>query len=72
MWDHYYYYASTILVISTGSICVSLYEILTNNAKIREMAHYSCPIKLMISKKDNLHQTVNSKELVPGDVIVVP
>ena len=31
MWDNYYYYASCILVISTGSVFLSLYETLKNH-----------------------------------------
>lgn len=40
MWDHYYYYASCILIISTGSVFLSLYETVTNHNEIRRMARY--------------------------------
>ena len=44
MWDAYYYYASCILVISTGSVIISLFETLRNNEEVRRMALYSCQV----------------------------
>ena len=67
MWDNYYYYASCIIVISTGSVLISLYETISNHNKIREMARYVCDVKLMTS--NNLSREVDSTELIPGDII---
>lgn len=70
MWDHYYYYASCILFISSGSVLISLYDNLKNNEEIRRMAAYSCEVELM--QFDGTRALTQSTELVPGDVIVVP
>jgi len=70
MWNEYYYYAWCIIVISTISVIVSLYETITNNEDIRKMARYSCGVELMESRTSS--RMIDSKDLVPGDVIVVP
>ena len=70
MWDNYYYYASCILFISTGSALLSLYETIHNHNEIRRMARYQCPVRLM--QPNNSSKEINSTELVPGDVIIVP
>ena len=70
MWDLYYYYASCILVISTGSVLLSLCETISNHNQIRRMARYQCQVRLM--QPNNTSREINSTELVPGDVVVVP
>jgi len=70
MWDCYYMYASCILVISTGSVLLSLYETIKNHNDIREMARYNCRVHLMMPGDKT--REVESTNLVPGDVIVVP
>ena len=70
MWDLYYYYASCILVISTGSVLLSLCETISNHNQIRRMARYQCQVRLM--QRNNTSREINSTELVPGDVVVVP
>ena len=70
MWDSYYLYASCILIISTGSALISLHETQSNNEEIRQMACYTCEVELMTGESSR--RTVESSELVPGDVIVVP
>ena len=67
MWDNYYYYASCILIISTGSVLISLCETISNHNKIRSMARYQCDVRLM--ERNNESRVVVSSELVPGDVI---
>jgi len=70
MWDNYYYYASCILVISSASVILSLYETMSNHNEIRRMARYNCQVCLKSGQStDNM---VNSTELVPGDMVVVP
>lgn len=44
MLDTYYYYASCILVVSTGSALLSLFETLRNNEEVRRLALYSCQV----------------------------
>ena len=46
-WDNYYYYASCILIISVGTVALSLYETIKNNNEIRRMARYHCEVMLM-------------------------
>lgn len=70
MWDEYYYYASSILVISVGTVILSLYETIKNHNEIRKMARYRCPVKLM--EQNNSKRSVDSTDLVPGDIIEVP
>ena len=70
MWDGYRLYASCILIVSTLSVVASLHETVSNNNSIRTMAAYSCTIDLL--KKDRTLKTVNSAELLPGDVIELP
>jgi len=70
MWDFYYYYASCILVISTGSVLLSLHETIKNHNEIRRMARYQCRVRLM--EPNNTTREVDSTDLVPGDVVVVP
>ena len=68
--EHYYYYTICIFVISTGSIVVSLYDMITNNENIRKMALYSCKVNLMEPNKKT--KQVYSEQLVPGDIIEIP
>ena len=71
MWDLYYYYASCILVISTGSVLLSLCETLANHNEIRRMARYQCRVRLMAANGGSSRE-IDSTELVPGDIVVVP
>ena len=71
--DGEYYYAFTIFVISLATIIVTLHEIMTNNTRVRQMALYSCDVKLRRMIKDSYELVdVNSSELVPGDIIEIP
>ena len=70
MIDSYYLYSYSILIISTGSILISLFETIQNNENIRELARYQC--KVLLRMPDNLSKQISSADLVPGDVIVVP
>lgn len=69
-WDNYYYYASSILIISVGTVVLSLYETIKNHNEISRMARYRCPVKLM--EENSSRRCVDSTDLVPGDVIEVP
>ena len=40
--EEYYAYAYCILLISAGSVLISLNDTLSNNETIRKMATYSC------------------------------
>ena len=71
MLDIYYLYASCILLISTGSVLLSLYETIKNHNEIRLMARYQCIVRIK-ANIDGATRDINSTELVPGDLIVVP
>ena len=64
-------YACCILLISTASVIVSLIETMRNNEDVRAMAVYSCQVERM-SGTAGQTEINDSKELVPGDLIVVP
>ena len=69
-WDGYRLYTTCILVISTGSIIASLIDTISNNERVRSMAKYVCPIDLL--QADGSFKTVQSLELLPGDVVRIP
>jgi cation-transporting ATPase 13A2 len=70
--DGYRAYASCILIISLLTVITSLVETVKNLKNIREMAHYSCRVKVMRSGDENNLTEMESTELVPGDVIEIP
>ena len=70
--DGYQSYASCILVISVSSALASLIETLRNLKSIKRMAHYSCPVNAMRSGNENELVSIDSEDLVPGDVIEIP
>ena len=72
MVDGYRSYASCILVMSIASATMELYSTVKNLRKIRKMAQYSCPVKVMRSGNENDLKEIESTMLVPGDVIEVP
>lgn len=70
--NEYTSYATCILVISVTSAATSLIETLRNLKSVRKMAHYSCPINVMRSGNEQELVTLDSVELVPGDVVEIP
>jgi len=58
--------------MSVLSICGTIIETITNLKRIREMANYSCPVKVMRHGKNGELTEMESIYLVPGDVIEVP
>ncbi|KAJ2494548.1 hypothetical protein IWW47_004552, partial [Coemansia sp. RSA 2052] len=63
--DNYYYYASCILLISASGIVETLVETRRNTRKIREMAHFTCPVRVL---RDGTWRDGSAEELLPGDV----
>jgi cation-transporting ATPase 13A3/4/5 len=47
IWEEYTIYAGCIFVLSTLSICSTIYETRRNNEQIRKMARYICEIEVM-------------------------
>lgn len=69
LWEHYYIYGSTIIVLSGGSIFMTVIETRRNNEQIRNMALYTCPIQI---SQDGKLMDLMSEQLVPGDIVKVP
>lgn len=61
-------------MLSALSIIVTIYETRKNNAQIRSMAKYICPVEVMkVNAQGHAELTIiDSQNLVPGDVIKVP
>lgn len=86
MTDNYYFYATCIIVISVGSIIASLVMARRQSLQIKSMANHNSELKVNIVnptlfgslgqsiKKVTLEalQEVDSIDLVPGDVMVIP
>lgn len=71
--DGYEKYAMCILACSIYSVLEQLYETVKNTRNIREMVKYTCKIqviRVIEGKREKI--AVNSEELVPGDLILVP
>ncbi|KAJ2719732.1 hypothetical protein GGI07_005032 [Coemansia sp. Benny D115] len=66
--EDYYYYAACILVISASGIIETLLETRRNTRKIKEMAHFSCPVRIL---RDGAWVDGTAEDLLPGDVFEV-
>ncbi|KAJ2235116.1 hypothetical protein IWW45_002868, partial [Coemansia sp. RSA 485] len=66
--EDYYYYAACILLISASGIIETLIETRRNTRKIKEMAHFSCPVRIL---RDGSWQNGSAEDLLPGDVFEV-
>ncbi|KAG8788562.1 hypothetical protein FRC15_003443 [Serendipita sp. 397] len=64
--DDYYYYAFCIAIISTFSILSTLVETISNMKRMREMARFSCLVRLINREITSIR---DSSDLVPGDII---
>ncbi|XP_003783912.1 cation-transporting ATPase 13A2 [Otolemur garnettii] len=68
--DRYYWYALCILLISTISICLSLYRTRKQSQTLRDMVKLS--VRVRVCRPGGEEQWVDSSELVPGDCLVLP
>ncbi|XP_004425686.1 PREDICTED: probable cation-transporting ATPase 13A2 [Ceratotherium simum simum] len=68
--DHYYWYALCILLISTVSICLSLYKTRKQSQTLRDMVKLS--VRVCVCRPGGEEEWVDSSELVPGDCLVLP
>ncbi|KAJ2162638.1 hypothetical protein GGF46_000511 [Coemansia sp. RSA 552] len=66
--DNYYYYAACILLISASGIIETLLETRRNTRKIKEMAHFTCPVRIL---RDGAWRDGSAEDLLPGDVFEV-
>ncbi|KAJ1731564.1 hypothetical protein LPJ61_002475 [Coemansia biformis] len=68
--DNYYYYATCILLISAAGITETLVETRRNTRKLKEMAHFTCPVRIL---RDRAWGDGRAEDLLPGDVFeIVP
>lgn len=68
--DHYYWYAVCIFLISTISICLSLYKTRKQSMTLRDMVKLS--VRVQVCRPGGEEEWVDSSELVPGDCLVLP
>lgn len=70
--DHYIYYATCVILISLISITISLYETKRQAKMLQEMAQSSDLSSLTVLFPTGERRQVASRDLVPGDVILIP
>ncbi|XP_049627916.1 polyamine-transporting ATPase 13A2 isoform X1 [Suncus etruscus] len=68
--DHYYWYALCIFLISTISICLSLYKTRKQSQTLRDMVQLS--VRVCVCRPGGEEEWVDSSQLVPGDCLVLP
>ncbi|XP_019728679.1 polyamine-transporting ATPase 13A2 [Hippocampus comes] len=68
--DEYYYYSTSIFLISFFSIGISLYEIRKQRVILHNMARLVTNVTVI--RKTGEQANVSSEELVPGDCICLP
>lgn len=70
------YYRSCVILslLATLAIYTELSDTINNLERLRQMAYYECPVtvKRINSEGKAVYPQIESKELVPGDVILVP
>ena len=66
--DQYYYYAACIFVISIVSITTTLVETKATMKRLREISRFECDVRVL---RSGFWRSVDSSELVPGDVYEV-
>ncbi|EGG03284.1 uncharacterized protein MELLADRAFT_22371, partial [Melampsora larici-populina 98AG31] len=66
--DDYYYYALCIAAISISSVLTTLFETKRNLARMQELSRFTCDVTVL---RGTTWVSVNSVDLVPGDVIDV-
>ncbi|XP_064642626.1 polyamine-transporting ATPase 13A3-like isoform X2 [Lineus longissimus] len=72
MSDQYYYYAAAILAISAISMGVSLYEIRQQSETLSAMVASHDGMTIGVKRSEEAQEDIDAKELVPGDVILIP
>ncbi len=67
--EAYYSYSLIIVAITMFSILTTVYQTYRYRKRLAALAHYTCEVQVM--QPGGSVATLNSTELVPGDVIVV-
>jgi cation-transporting ATPase 13A2 len=70
----YYKYATMIVIMVSYSLITEFLDLLQSYTKIQELAHYECDIEVRRELDDGqvITRTINSSELVPGDLFKIP
>ncbi|XP_032223526.1 polyamine-transporting ATPase 13A3 [Nematostella vectensis] len=68
--DNYYYYAVAISIISIGSICISVHQTKKHLMSLRNMVAQTDIVTIL--RNNGVTEEIQSTDLVPGDVIVIP
>ncbi|KAK1340445.1 hypothetical protein QTO34_019015 [Cnephaeus nilssonii] len=68
--DHYYWYALCIFLISSVSICLSLYKTRKQSQTLSDMVKLS--VRVCVCRPGGEEEWVDSSQLVPGDCLVLP
>ncbi|XP_071944606.1 polyamine-transporting ATPase 13A3-like [Antedon mediterranea] len=68
--EHYIFYAVCIIVISAVSLTISLYETHKQAVTLRDMVAHTSKVKIL--KSNGSVCEVDSQELVPGDLLIIP
>ncbi|XP_006766735.2 PREDICTED: probable cation-transporting ATPase 13A2 isoform X4 [Myotis davidii] len=68
--DRYYWYALCIFLISSVSICLSLYKTRKQSQTLRDMVKLS--MRVCVCRPGGEEEWVDSSQLVPGDCLVLP
>lgn len=66
--DEYYYYAACIFIISVVSITTTVIDTKATMKRLREVSRFECEVRVL---RNGFWRTVDSSELVPGDVYEV-
>ena len=67
--ENFYSYAIVIAVITFFSILMEITENIRNHQELRDVASYKC---LIVVIRENKEQVIQSDELVPGDLVIIP
>nr|Q27533.2 RecName: Full=Probable cation-transporting ATPase W08D2.5 [Caenorhabditis elegans] len=67
--DEYAYYASLIVILSLGSIVMDVYQIRTQEIRLRSMVHSTESVEVI---REGTEMTIGSDQLVPGDILLIP
>ncbi|AMD18547.1 HBL355Cp [Eremothecium sinecaudum] len=65
MFDHYYYYAGCIFLISILSILDNIFETKQSYKRLSEVSQFHCDVRVY---KDGFWTQIPSTDLVPGDI----
>jgi cation-transporting ATPase 13A3/4/5 len=53
-------------------VIVGIYETIRNTKRIREMAYYTCPVKVLRNGRNGPLSEMGSDNLAPGDIVEIP